>query len=166
MASPDGALLAVLVVWWFLRNGRATLVAAAALPLSVLPAFAAMQWLGYSLNTLTLLALAVVTGVLVDDAIVEVENIERHVEMGKPIVQAATDAVTEIALPVIATTLTLVAIFLPPAQMSGVPGLFFEQFGWTAVVAVLMSLLVARLLTPMMAVAMLENAVPRESAPS
>lgn len=162
----EGALLAVLVVWWFLRDGRATLVAAAALPLSILPAFAAMQWLGYSLNTLTLLALAVVTGVLVDDAIVEIENIERHVQMGKPIREAATDAVTEIALPVIATTLTLVAIFLPTAQMSGVPGLFFKQFGWTAVVAVLMSLLVARLLTPMMAVAMLKNAVPREHAPS
>jgi multidrug efflux pump subunit AcrB len=162
----EGALLAVLVVWWFLRDGRATLVAAAALPLSILPAFATMQWLGYSLNTLTLLALAVVIGVLVDDAIVEIENIERHVQMGKPILQAATDAVTEIALPVIATTLTLVAIFLPTAQMSGVPGLFFRQFGWTAVVAVLMSLLVARLLTPMMAVAMLRNTVPREHAPS
>src|SRR5579864_3015740 len=153
----EGALLAVLVVWWFLRDGRATLVAAAALPLSILPAFATMQWLGYSLNTLTLLALAVVIGVLVDDAIVEIENIERHLQMGKHIVQATTDAVTEIALPVIATTLTLVAIFLPTAQMTGVPGLFFKQFGWTAVVAVLMSLLVARLLTPMMAVAMLRS---------
>lgn len=153
----EGSLLAVMVVWWFLRNGRATLVAATALPLSILPAFATMQWLGYSLNTLTLLALAVVIGVLVDDAIVEIENIERHAQMGKPILQAATDAVTEIALPVIATTLTLVAIFLPTAQMSGVPGLFFKQFGWTAVVAVLMSLLVARLLTPMIAVAVLRS---------
>jgi multidrug efflux pump subunit AcrB len=116
-----------------------------------------MQWLGYSLNTLTLLALAVVIGVLVDDAIVEIENIERHVQMGKPILQAATDAVTEIALPVTATTLTLVAIFLPTAQMSGMPGLFFKQFGWTAVIAVLMSLLVARLLTPMMAVALFKH---------
>jgi multidrug efflux pump subunit AcrB len=160
----EGAVLAVLVVWWFLRNGRATLVAAAALPLSILPAFATMQWLGYSLNTLTLLALAVVIGVLVDDAIVEIENIERHAQMGKPIVEAATDAVTEMALPVTATTLTLVAIFLPTAQMSGVPGLFFRQFGWTAVVAVLMSLLVARLLTPMMAVAMLRNTPSHERA--
>ncbi|MDB5781176.1 efflux RND transporter permease subunit [Caballeronia mineralivorans] len=162
----EGAVLAVLVVWWFLRNSRATLAAAAALPLSILPTFAAMQWLGYSLNTLTLLALAVVIGVLVDDAIVEIENIERHAQMGKPILQAATDAVIEIALPVTATTLSLVAIFLPTAQMSGVPGLFFKQFGWTAVVAVLMSLLVARLLTPMMAVALLSHSPPHDPKPS
>jgi multidrug efflux pump subunit AcrB len=147
----EGALLAILVVWGFLRDWRATLVAAAALPLSILPAFAAMAWLGYSLNTLTLLALAVVVGILVDDAIVEVENIERHSRMGKPILQATADAVTEIALAVVATTISLVVVFLPTAMMSGVSGLFFRQFGWTAVIAVLASLLVARLLTPMMA---------------
>ena len=152
----EGALLAVLVVWAFLRDWRATLVAAAALPLSILPAFAAMAWLGYSLNTLTLLALAVVVGILVDDAIVEVENIERHSRMGKPILQATADAVTEIALAVIATTISLVVVFLPTAMMSGVPGLFFKQFGWTAVIAVLASLLVARLLTPMMAAYLLK----------
>ena len=152
----EGALLAVLVVWAFLRDWRATLVAAAALPLSILPAFAAMAWLGYSLNTLTLLALAVVVGILVDDAIVEVENIERHSRMGKPILQATADAVTEIALAVIATTISLVVVFLPTAMMSGVPGLFFRQFGWTAVIAVLASLLVARLLTPMMAAYLLK----------
>ncbi|MFM0082350.1 efflux RND transporter permease subunit [Paraburkholderia sediminicola] len=162
----EGALLAVLVVWWFLRDRRATLVAATALPLSILPTFATMQWLGYSLNTLTLLALAVVVGVLVDDAIVEIENIERHVRKDKPLLQAATDAVTEIALPVTATTLTLVAIFLPTALMGGVPGLFFKQFGWTAVIAVLMSLLVARLLTPMMAVAFLKPIPSHDDAPS
>ncbi|MDD4913099.1 MAG: efflux RND transporter permease subunit [Sideroxydans sp.] len=147
----EGALLAVLVVWWFLRDWRATLISASALPLSILPTFAAMHWLGYSLNTLTLLALAVVIGILVDDAIVEIENIERHARMGKPIAQATGDAVTEIALAVIATTMTLVVVFLPTASMSGIPGLFFKQFGWTAVVAVLSSLLVARLLTPMLA---------------
>lgn len=147
----EGAVLAVLVVWGFLRNWRATIVAAAALPLSILPAFAAMAWLGYSLNTLTLLALAAVVGILVDDAIVEVENIERHSRMGKSILQATMDAVTEIALAVVATTISLVVVFLPTALMSGVPGLFFRQFGWTAVIAVLASLLVARLLTPMMA---------------
>jgi len=152
----EGALLAVLVVWGFLRDWRATLVAAAALPLSILPAFAAMAWLGYSLNTLTLLALAVVVGILVDDAIVEVENIERHSRMGKSILQATTDAVTEIALAVVATTISLVVVFLPTAMMSGVPGLFFRQFGWTAVIAVLASLLVARLLTPMMAAYLLK----------
>ncbi len=147
----EGALLAVLVVWWFLRDWRATLISASALPLSILPAFAAMHWLGYSLNTLTLLALALIVGILVDDAIVEIENIERHTRMGKPSKQAAGEAVNEIALAVIATTMTLVVVFMPTAMMSGVPGLFFKQFGWTAVVAVLSSLLVARVLTPMLA---------------
>ncbi|MDF7774074.1 efflux RND transporter permease subunit [Sphingomonas sp. AOB5] len=147
----EGALLAILVVWLFLRDWRATLIAATALPLSILPTFAAMNWLGYTLNTLTLLALAAVVGILVDDAIVEVENIERHRRMGKPVMEATEDAVNEIAKAVIATTFTLVAVFLPTALMSGFAGLFFTPFGWTAVIAVLASLLVARLLTPMMA---------------
>ena len=158
----EGALLAVLVVWAFLRDWRATLVSAAALPLSILPTFAAMYWLGYSLNTLTLLALAVIVGILVDDAIVEIENIERHGHMGKPIMQAAADAVTEIALAVVATTMSLVVVFLPTAMMGGVAGLFFKQFGWTAVIAVLASLLVARLLTPMMAAYLLKSRPARE----
>jgi multidrug efflux pump subunit AcrB len=153
----EGALLAVIVVWGFLRDWRATLVAAVAIPLSILPAFAAMAWLGYSLNTLTLLALAAVIGILVDDAIVEVENIERHRRMGKPVREATVDAVTEIALAVTATTASLVVVFVPTAMMSGVPGLFFKQFGWTAVIAVLASLLVARLLTPLMAVHLLKS---------
>ena len=153
----EGALLAIVVVWAFLRDWRATLIAAAALPLSILPTFAAMYWLGYSLNTLTLLALAVIVGILVDDAIVEIENITRHAQMGKPIKQAAADAVTEIALAVIATTLSLVVVFLPTAIMGGIPGLIFEQFGWTAVIAVLTSLLVARLLTPMLAAYFLKS---------
>ncbi|MDT4289291.1 efflux RND transporter permease subunit [Methylomonas sp. MO1] len=151
MMLYEGALLAVLVVWWFLRDWRATLVSASALPLSILPTFAVMHWLGFSLNMLTMLALAIVVGILVDDAIVEIENIARHVRMGKSIRQAAAEAVDEIALAVIATTLTLVVVFMPTALMSGVSGLFFRQFGWTAVVAVLASLLVARLLTPMLA---------------
>ncbi len=147
----EGALLAVLVVFVFLRDWRATLISAAALPLSILPAFAAMAWLGYSLNTLTLLALAVIVGILVDDAIVEIENVERHVHMGKSVEKATEDAVNEIALAVIATTMSLVVVFLPTALMSGVPGLFFRQFGWTVVIAVLASLLVARMLTPLLA---------------
>ncbi len=151
MMLYEGALLAVLVVWWFLRDWRATLVSASALPLSILPTFAVMHWLGFSLNMLTMLALAIVVGILVDDAIVEIENIARHVRMGKTIRQAAAEAVDEIALAVIATTLTLVVVFMPTALMNGVSGLFFRQFGWTAVVAVLASLLVARLLTPMLA---------------
>jgi multidrug efflux pump subunit AcrB len=147
----EGALLAVLVVWWFLRDWRATLVATAALPLSVIPTFLGLQYFGYTLNTVTLLSLALVVGVLVDDAIVEIENIERHLRMGKSPYQAAMEAADEIGMAVIATTFALVAVFLPTAFMGGVPGLFFKQFGWTAVLAILASLMVARLLTPMMA---------------
>lgn len=157
----EGALLAILVIWWFLRDWRATVIGAAALPLSILPAFAVMALADYSLNTITLLALAVVVGILVDDAIVEVENIYRHVHMGKSVHQATVDAVTEIALAVVATTATLVVVFLPTAFMSGIPGLVFKQFGWTIVVAVLASLLVARLMTPMMADRMIKS-IPRE----
>ncbi|MBB3117982.1 efflux RND transporter permease subunit [Pseudoduganella violacea] len=157
----EGALLAVLVVWWFLRDWRATLVATAALPLSVLPAFLGIFWFGYTLNTVTLLSLALVVGVLVDDAIVEIENIERHLHMGKSPMQAAMEAADEIGMAVIATTFALVAVFLPTAFMGGVPGLFFKQFGWTAVLAVLASLVVARLLTPMMAAYMLKPAKPK-----
>ncbi len=153
----EGALLAVIVVWWFLRDWRATLVSAAALPLSIIPTFLVMQLLGYSLNTVTLLALSLVIGVLVDDAIVEIENIMRHLRMGKTPMQAAMEAADEIGLAVIATTFTLVAVFLPTAFMSGIPGLIFSQFGITASVAVLMSLLVARLLTPMMAAYLLHS---------
>ncbi|MBO3703789.1 MAG: efflux RND transporter permease subunit [Candidatus Accumulibacter sp.] len=147
----EGAFLAILVVWWFLRDWRATLVSAAALPLSIIPTFAAMYFFDFSLNTLTLLALALVVGILVDDAIVEIENIVRHLRMGKTPVEAATEAADEIGLAVIATTFTLIAVFLPTAFMGGVPGKFFKQFGITAAVSVLASLLVARLLTPMMA---------------
>ncbi len=153
----EGALLAILVVWWFLGDWRATLVAAVALPLSILPTFALMPSLGFSLNTLTLLALAVVAGILVDDAIVEIENIERHRRQGKSLIEATSDAVTEIALAVAATTLTLVVVFLPTALMPGIAGMLFRQFGWTAVIAVLASLLVARLLTPLLAVHWLKN---------
>jgi multidrug efflux pump subunit AcrB len=147
----EGALLAILVVWWFLRDWRATLVSAAALPLSVIPTFLGLHYFGYTLNTVTLLSLALVVGVLVDDAIVEIENIERHLRMGKSPFQAAMEAADEIGMAVIATTFALVAVFLPTAFMGGVPGLFFKQFGWTAVLAILASLMVARLLTPMMA---------------
>ncbi len=147
----EGAALAILVVFLFLRDIRATLVSAAALPLAIIPTFMAMQYFGFSLNILTLLALALVVGVLVDDAIVEVENIERHLRMGKTPYQAAMEAADEIGLAVIATTFTLVAVFLPTAFMGGVPGKFFKSFGITAAVAVFFSLAVARLLTPMMA---------------
>ena len=154
----EGALLAVLVVWWFLRDWRATLVAAAALPLSVIPTFLGLHYFGYTINTVTLLALALVVGVLVDDAIVEIENIARHLKMGKTPMQAALEAADEIGLAVIATTFALVAVFLPTAFMGGVPGLFFKQFGWTAVLAIVASLMVARLLTPMMAAYLMKPA--------
>ena len=147
----EGALLAVIVVWLFLRDARATFVSAAALPLSVIPAFLGMHWFGFTLNTVTLTSLALVVGILVDDAIVEIENIERHLRMGKTPFQAALEAADEIGLAVIATTFALVAVFLPTAFMDGIAGKFFKQFGWTATLAILASLMVARLLTPMMA---------------
>jgi multidrug efflux pump subunit AcrB len=156
----EGALLAVIVVWIFLREWRATLISAVALPLSVIPAFAGMVWLGFSLNIVTLLALSLVIGVLVDDAIVEVENIVRHLQMGKTPYQAAMDAADEIGLAVIATTFTLIAVFLPTAFMSGIAGIFFKQFGWTAAIAVFASLVVARALTPMMAAYLLRPNLP------
>lgn len=152
----EGALLAVIVVWIFLRDWRATVISAAALPLAIIPTFWAMHLLGYSLNILTLLALSLVVGMLVDDAIVEVENIVRHLRMGKQPLQAAKDAAIEIGLAVVATTLTLCAVFVPVAFMGGVPGEFFRPFAFTAAVAVLFSLVVARMLTPMMAAYMLK----------
>ena len=154
----EGAILAVLVVWLFLRDWRATLVSAVALPLSVIPAFIGMHYFGFTINVVTLLALSLVIGILVDDAIVEVENIVRHLRMGKTPYQAAMEAADEIGLAVIATTFTLIAVFLPTAFMSGIAGKFFKQFGWTAALAVFASLVVARMLTPMMAAYLLKPA--------
>ncbi|QOL80372.1 efflux RND transporter permease subunit [Pseudooceanicola spongiae] len=153
----EGAAIAVLVVFLFLMEWRGTLLAAIALPLSIIPTFLVMDYLDYSLNTVTLLALSLVVGILVDDAIVEVENIERHMQMGKPAYQASMEAADEIGLAVIATTFTLIAVFMPTAFMSGVIGIIFKQFGITASVAVFFSLLVARLVTPMMAAYMMKT---------
>ncbi|MGP4789894.1 efflux RND transporter permease subunit [Psychrobacter sp. 1Y11] len=147
----EGGILAVLVVFLFLKNVRATIVAAVALPLSVIPTFLAMYLFDFSLNIISLLALSLVIGVLVDDAIVEVENIIRHLRMGKTPYEAAMEAADEIGLAVVATTFTLIAVFLPTAFMGGVVGQFFRQFGWTAALAIFASLMVARLITPMMA---------------
>ena len=147
----EGAVLAVIVVWLFLRDWRATFVSATALPLSMIPTFAAMHLLGFTLNVVTLLSLSLVVGILVDDAIVEIENIMRHLRMGKTPYQAAMEAADEIGMAVIATTFALIAVFLPTAFMSGVAGKFFVHFGWTAAIAVFFSLVVARMLTPMMA---------------
>lgn len=152
----EGALLAIIVVWAFLRNGRATLLAAIALPLSVLPTFAIMDMMDFTLNMVTLISLSLVIGVLVDDAIVEIENIMRHLSMNKSPIQASRDAADEIGMAVIATTFTLIAVFLPTAFMPGVIGRFFVQFGWTAAIAVFFSLVVARMLTPLMAAYLLK----------
>ena len=158
----EGAILAVLVVWLFLRDWRATIIAATALPLSILPALIGMYYFGFTLNTVTLLAMSLVVGILVDDAIVEIENIIRHLRMGKKPYDAAMEAADEIGLAVIATTFTLIAVFLPTAFMSGIAGKFFVQFGWTAALAIFASLVVARLLTPMMAAYILKPFVAKK----
>lgn len=159
----EGALLAVIVVWAFLRDIRATLVSAVALPLSILPTFTFMYYADFSLNVVTLLSLSLVIGILVDDAIVEVENIARHIHMGKTAEQASLDATGEIGLAVIATTFTLIGVFLPTAFMEGIPGLVFKQFGWTAAIAVFSSLVVARCVTPLLAARwMKDHATPSQ----
>ncbi len=147
----EGALLSVLVVLLFLRNWRATLITAIALPLSILPTFWAIDALGFSLNLVSLLALTLATGILVDDAIVEIENIVRHMHMGKSAYRAALEAADEIGLAVIAISFTIVAVFAPVSFMSGIAGQYFKQFGLTIAIAVLFSLTVARLLTPLLA---------------
>jgi len=151
IAMVEGALLAVLVVFLFLRDWRATIISAIAIPLSAIPTFWFMDLMGFSLNEISLLALSLVAGVLVDDAIVEIENIVRHMRMGKSAFQASIDAADEIGLAVLATTMAIVAVFLPVGVMPGVSGQFFKNFGLTVVVAVLLSLAVARLITPMLA---------------
>lgn len=154
----EGAALAVIVVFLFLRNWRATLVAAVALPLSVIPTFFVMQWLGFTLNGISLLGITLVTGILVDDAIVEIENIVRHINMGTPPYEASEEAANEIGLTVIAISLSIVAVFAPVSFMGGIPGQYFKQFGLTVAVSVLFSLLVARIITPMMAAYLMRGA--------
>ncbi|MDB5713281.1 MAG: efflux transporter permease subunit [Sphingomonadales bacterium] len=156
-AMWEGAVLAVLVVFLFLRDWRATAISAIAIPLSAIPAFWFMDLMGFTLNSISLLALSLVAGVLVDDAIVEIENIVRHMRMGKTAYQASIDAADEIGLAVLATTSAIVAVFLPVGLMPGVSGQFFKQFGLTIVAAVLVSLAVARLITPMVAAYFLKS---------
>ncbi|GGD59577.1 efflux RND transporter permease subunit [Croceicoccus mobilis] len=156
-AMIEGAVLAVLVVLFFLRDWRATIIAALAIPLSAIPTFFFMDLLGFSLNTMSLLGLGLVAGVLVDDAIVEIENIVRHMRMGKSAYQASIDAADEIGLAVVATTFSIVAVFLPVGLISGVAGEFFKNFALTVVASVLMSLAVARLITPMAAAYFLKS---------
>ena len=156
-ALIEGAVLAIVVVFLFLRDWRATFISAVAIPLSAIPTFFFMELMGFNLNFLSLLALGLVAGVLVDDAIVEIENIVRHMRMGKTPYQASIDAADEIGLPVVATSFCIVAVFLPVGLMPGISGQFFQNFGLTVVVAVLMSLAVARMVTPLMAAYFLES---------
>jgi multidrug efflux pump subunit AcrB len=151
IAMVEGAILAVVVVFLFLRDWRATIISALAIPLSAIPTFWFMDMLGFTLNTISLLALSLVAGILVDDAIVEIENIVRHMRMGKSPYQAAMDAADEIGLAVVATTFAIIAVFLPVSFMPGISGQYFKQFGLTVAIAVFMSLLVARLITPLIA---------------
>lgn len=150
-ALIEGAILTVIVVFVFLRDWRATAISAIAMPLSILPTFAAMYLLDFTLNSISLLALTLVIGILVDDAIVEIENIERHIHMGKRPYVASIEAADAIELAVVATTLTIVAVFAPVSFIGGAVGQYFKQFGVTVAIAVLFSLAVARLLTPLMA---------------
>lgn len=158
----EGAALAVVVVFIFLRDWRATLVAAVALPLSILPTFFAIDMLGFSLNILSLLAITLVTGILVDDAIVEIENVVRHRNTGKSAYRAALDASGEIGLVVVAISATIIAVFAPVGLMKGVIGLYFKEFGLTVAISVFFSLLVARLITPIMAAYIMSSVPPIE----
>ena len=161
----EGALLAVIVVLIFLRDWRATLISAVALPLSAIPAFWAMSQLGFSLNLVSFLGITLATGILVDDAIVEIENIARHMRMGKSPYRAALEAADEIGLAVIAITFTIIAVFVPVSFMGGIVGQYFKQFGLTVAVAVAFSLLVARLITPMMAAYLMRPVAHAEPEP-
>src|SRR6201993_2058657 len=153
----EGAILAVVIVLLFLRDIRATIIAAISLPLSIFPAFWAMDILGFSLNLVSFLAITLSTGILVDDAIVEIENIVRHMRMGKTPYRAALEAADEIGLAVIAISLTIIAIFAPASFMSGIAGQFFKQFGITAPVQVFFSLLAARFVPPVLAAYFLKH---------
>lgn len=153
----EGIALSLIVVFLFLKDLRATLVSTLAIPLSILPTFAFMYWFGFSLNSVTLLALAMVIGILIDDAIVEIENIDNYLAKYSSHRAAVEAAVNDIATAVIATTLALIVVFLPTALMPGISGLFFKEFGWTASIAVFVSLLVARMIIPVLASVFLKN---------
>jgi hydrophobe/amphiphile efflux-1 (HAE1) family protein len=161
----EGAILSVIVVFLFLRDFRATIVSAVALPLSIIPAFWAIDMMGFSLNLVSLLGITLVVGILVDDAIVEIENIVRHVKMGKSPWRASLEAADEIGLAVIAISATIIAVFAPVSFMGGIAGQYFKQFGLTVAVAVFFSLLVARLITPMMAAYFLRSHGHEEPKP-
>ena len=147
----EGCVLAVLVVFVFLRNGGSTAISALSLPTSIISTFAAMKLMNFSLNTMSLMGLSLAVGLLIDDAIVVVENIVRHLNMGKSAIQAAKDGTSEIGLAVTATTFTIVAVFLPITMVDGMIGAYFKEFGLTIAVSVLISLFVSFTLVPLMA---------------
>jgi HAE1 family hydrophobic/amphiphilic exporter-1 len=162
----EGMILAALVVFFFLRDWRATMITAVAMPISLIPTFAVMKLFNFSLNMVTLLALTLVVGILVDDAIVEIENIEKRVARGLRPYQASIEGADAIGLAVVATTMAIVVVFTPVSFMPGIPGQFFREFGMTVSVAVLFSLLVARLVTPLMSAYLLKpTAKPHERKP-
>ena len=162
----EGMFLAALVVFFFLRDWRATMITAVAMPISLIPTFFVMKLMGFSLNMVTLLALTLVVGILVDDAIVEIENIEKRVARGLRPYRAALEGADAIGLAVVATTMAIVVVFTPVSFMPGIPGQFFKEFGLTVSVAVLFSLLVARLVTPLMAAYLLKPTIrPHERKP-
>ncbi|OCQ99604.1 ABC transporter permease [Nostoc sp. MBR 210] len=160
----QASVLAIIVILIFLRDWRATLITAVALPLSMIPTFAVQQALGYTLNNMTLLALALAVGNLVDDAVVEIENMERHIAMGKSPWKAAFDSSDEVGLAVMASAATIIAVFLPVAFMGGVPGQFFQPFGVTVAVSTIFSTMVARMITPMMGAYLLQDKKHQSSA--
>ncbi|CQR73102.1 Multidrug resistance protein MdtB [Sporomusa ovata DSM 2662] len=153
-----GGILAVAIVFLFLGNWRSTIISGIAIPVSVIASFMVMKALNFTLNTMSLLALSLAVGLLIDDAIVVIENIVRHLEMGKDKVTAALDGTAEIGLAVMATTFTLVAVFVPVGMMSGTVGQFFKEFGITVAASVLVSLFVAFTLTPMLSAKYLDYA--------
>ncbi len=168
MALLEGALLVLATVWLALRSAHATAIAALALPLSILPTFLAMDLLGFSLNIISLLAITLAAGILVDDAIVEVENIQTHLAAGDRPWAATVKATRSIGLAVIATTLAIVAVFLPVTLLPGMAGRYFLEFGGTLSIAALVSLFVARCVIPPIAARWITNApapkVPRTDA--
>ena len=160
----SASVLAIIVIMLFLRNWRATLITAFALPLSIIPTFAVQKILGYTLNSMTLLALALAIGNLVDDAVVEIENMDRHMDMGKSPFKAALDSSAEVGLAVLASAATIIAVFLPVAFMGGVPGQFFQPFGVTVAISTIFSTLVARTVTPMMGAYLLKGKVKSQKS--
>ena len=158
-----GGIFAILAVLLFLRNWRSTIISALAIPTSIIATFAIMNAFGFTFNNMTMLALSLSIGILIDDAIIVIENITRHVDEGKSPKEAAAFATSEIGLAVLATTLAIAVIFMPVAFMKGIIGRFFFQFGMTVVFSVLVSLFVSFTLTPMLASIYLKHKNPEEN---